>query len=176
MFRTAAAVSVALLLAGGGLRASSDPAASATTPIPVLHIVLFGQPRFVVSDAILGAIRRVAKPKCESLLTYFNDQGGRPLAVNLASSGRTAGEFLAQLRFAEGAGMRQCENERVVAATKPGSHVVFICSQRFEREYRPDILGGEMIIVHELLHSLGLGENPPTSLEITAAVTARCGD
>jgi hypothetical protein len=29
-------------------------------------------------------------------------------------------------------------------------------------------------VVHELLHSLGLGENPPTSREITAQVLKRC--
>jgi hypothetical protein len=32
-----------------------------------------------------------------------------------------------------------------------------------------------MILIHEWLHTLRLGENPPTSLEITAQVTERCG-
>lgn len=34
---------------------------------------------------------------------------------------------------------------------------------------------GELVIIHELLHALGLGENPPTSHEIVALVWRRCG-
>ncbi len=30
-------------------------------------------------------------------------------------------------------------------------------------------------LIHEILHTLGLGENPPSSREITARVLARCG-
>jgi len=33
----------------------------------------------------------------------------------------------------------------------------------------------EAVIIHETLHSLGLGENPPTSDEITRRVFSRCG-
>jgi len=31
-------------------------------------------------------------------------------------------------------------------------------------------------MIHEALHTLGLGENPPTSAEITERVLARCGN
>jgi hypothetical protein len=30
------------------------------------------------------------------------------------------------------------------------------------------------VIIHEMLHSLGLGENPPSSKEITLRVMQRC--
>jgi hypothetical protein len=30
------------------------------------------------------------------------------------------------------------------------------------------------MVIHEMLHTLGLGENPPTTLEITERVRARC--
>jgi hypothetical protein len=30
-------------------------------------------------------------------------------------------------------------------------------------------------VIHEVLHSLGLGENPPSSDHITERVRARCG-
>ena len=33
----------------------------------------------------------------------------------------------------------------------------------------------EITIIHEMLHSLGLGENPPESVAITAQVLKRCG-
>ena len=32
----------------------------------------------------------------------------------------------------------------------------------------------EAVLIHELLHSLGLGENPPDSAAITDRVMARC--
>ena len=32
----------------------------------------------------------------------------------------------------------------------------------------------QAIVIHEVLHTLGLGENPPSSTEITARVLARC--
>jgi len=31
------------------------------------------------------------------------------------------------------------------------------------------------VVIHEMLHALGLGENPPTSEEITRQVVKRCG-
>jgi hypothetical protein len=33
----------------------------------------------------------------------------------------------------------------------------------------------EIIVIHEFLHTLGLGENPPTSQAITQRVAIRCG-
>ena len=33
----------------------------------------------------------------------------------------------------------------------------------------------EIIVLHEALHTLGLGENPPLSAVITDRVAARCG-
>jgi hypothetical protein len=32
-----------------------------------------------------------------------------------------------------------------------------------------------VLLIHELLHAIGLGENPPASEAITARVVARCG-
>jgi len=32
----------------------------------------------------------------------------------------------------------------------------------------------ESLVIHEVLHTLGLGENPPASVEITRRVEARC--
>lgn len=174
--RLGAAAAVAVMCAGAGTRAASDPSVTSFNAIPTLHVVLFGQSRYLVSDAILGAIRRLAEPRCGSLLTYFRDEQGRMLADNLEKSGRSARDYLSDLRFAEGTGMEQCDVGHIVAATQPGSHVVFICSLQFERQFRPDPHSAQMIVIHEFLHSLGLGENPPTSKQITETVTARCGD
>ena len=32
----------------------------------------------------------------------------------------------------------------------------------------------EALVIHEMMHTLGLGENPPSSLEINARVLKRC--
>jgi hypothetical protein len=40
--------------------------------------------------------------------------------------------------------------------------------------YRVDSWAAEFIVIHELLHTLGLGENPPTPQDITRRVKARC--
>jgi hypothetical protein len=32
----------------------------------------------------------------------------------------------------------------------------------------------EFMVIHEMLHTLGLGENPPSSFEITEQVRRRC--
>jgi hypothetical protein len=34
----------------------------------------------------------------------------------------------------------------------------------------------EVYVIHEMLHTLGLGENPPSSQEITQAVVKRCAN
>lgn len=49
---------------------------------------------------------------------------------------------------------------------------VYVCSARVATLEVPR---GDIVIIHEMLHSLGLGENPPTSDEITKRVVQRCG-
>jgi hypothetical protein len=49
---------------------------------------------------------------------------------------------------------------------------VFVCIAPFA-EQRPGIR--ENTLIHEMLHSLGLGENPPSSGEINGQVMRRCG-
>jgi hypothetical protein len=50
-----------------------------------------------------------------------------------------------------------------------------VCGRRFAYYFALDRAQGEIIIIHELLHSLGLGENPPSSAAITKMVEQRCG-
>ena len=50
-----------------------------------------------------------------------------------------------------------------------------LCTRQFRLGSPLDGAVGELVIIHELLHALGLGENPPTSHEIVALVWRRCG-
>jgi hypothetical protein len=58
-----------------------------------------------------------------------------------------------------------------MAFTHPGSQVIRVCGRQF-RDRDPE--AAVIIVIHEFLHALGLGENPPTTHEITARVAARC--
>jgi hypothetical protein len=70
--------------------------------------------------------------------------------------------------------MVHCNLGDPYAITQPGSRVVFICPREFiqKREWNP--AEAEALIIHEMLHSLGLEENPPSSVAITADVLDRC--
>jgi hypothetical protein len=47
--------------------------------------------------------------------------------------------------------------------------VIYVSAQRFAKEFQSGATGGQVLIIHELLHSLGLGA------QITDRVRDRCG-
>jgi hypothetical protein len=49
--------------------------------------------------------------------------------------------------------------------------VVFVCGNRFGELER---LRAQRVVIHEMLHTLGLGERPPASGYIDRAVARRC--
>jgi hypothetical protein len=121
--------------------------------------------------ALEGAHARLGRLECQKLFTDFNDQSGRPLQERLDTLGLSGQEFLRYVGFYEGYGQVRCGRPQVVAFTQPGSLAVRVCPQLA----RQDQHTVEMTLIHEMLHSLGLGENPPTTFEITDRVTRRCG-
>ena len=143
---------------------------------PELHIHVFGQPGIVVGEIVRGAIHRLERPECAQIIGELNDDLGRPLAWNLSERNMNPDVYLATLRFLDGDNLEQCMREGIVAMTMPNSRVVWVCGRRFARHFALNHPLGEAIIIHELLHSLGLQENPPTSAEITEIVAQRCGD
>jgi hypothetical protein len=52
--------------------------------------------------------------------------------------------------------------------------LVYVCPARFLDTFRKNPGLAEAYLIHEMLHSLGLGENPPSSREITERVIDRC--
>ena len=129
--------------------------------------------QYCVKQAIEGAARRLRGPECPLVLLDFSTADGRPLGEELAKLGIRPDEYLlTRLWFYEGSRRPFCNPELArEAVTQRGSRVVFICSDRF----MADSYDLEIVIIHEMLHSLGLGENPPSSREITAQVARRCG-
>jgi hypothetical protein len=130
-----------------------------------------------VRRAVDGAGIRLASPRCQEVLTVFRDPSGRTLRENLDASGLDAPDHLLRLFFYSGDGTDACDRPgtRVFAATAPGSRVVFVCLSAFRSRQRRAPVHAEVIIIHEALHSLGLGEDPPSSEEITYRVRVSCG-
>ena len=52
--------------------------------------------------------------------------------------------------------------------------MVYVCGRAFKKLADRNPVMAQAVVIHEALHTLGLGENPPSSTEITARVLARC--
>lgn len=128
-------------------------------------------------SAVAQSAARLQAAGCAAILGDFRDiRTGRLLTERLAETRQNASEYLARwLTFTSGQGLRPCENSERMAFTSPGSRVVFVCHDQFIAMWRKNDGLAANIVIHEALHSLGLGENPPDSKAITAQVQARCG-
>jgi Lysine-specific metallo-endopeptidase len=129
---------------------------------------------FVVRQAVRGAHRRLADPSCQEVFSDFTESSGRRLQEVLDERGETGQSHLQRLYFYDGVDARRCGGPGVLAFTQPGSHVIYVCNRWFREAFATNPSKVEAVIIHESLHTLGLGENPPTSQDITAQVMERC--
>ena len=159
------ALVVALVWAGSG----ADPGAGR------FHLVVNGKAHVIVHAALEGAAQRLSKPDCQRVLDDFQDDRGELLSTVLASKAMTHQEFLSSLFFVDAESDGPCIAHTVVAYTRPRERVIRVCASRFADATLANQKHMEIVIIHELLHALGLGENPPTSAQITAQVMRRCG-
>lgn len=121
--------------------------------------------------AIRGASQRLEQPSCAGVLDEFRTEAGRPLSDVLSSLALSAPDSLSRIIFRDGREATACRTG-IAAFTGPGSRVVFVCGQRFQGIGRSR---AEQVIIHEMLHTLGLGERPPLPGEIDRAIARRCG-
>jgi hypothetical protein len=129
---------------------------------------------FAAADAALAAAEQeLLHPGCDTIFTDFHDPSGAPLRTALERLEVPPGTFLRSLQYVNGEHLPVCQ-PGVLAGTRTGSRVVYLCGSRFASAQRRNPRLGAALILHEALHALGLSENPPTSLEITAGVLARC--
>ena len=131
-----------------------------------------------VRDAVVrsldGAAEWLNAAKCQSLLSEFADQHGRPLHERLAALNMTLATYLGVLIFDDGEARPQCKRSGILAFTAAGSRVVRVCGRAFARAWQREPLEGRALIVHEMLHTLALGENPPERRFITYRVKELC--
>lgn len=125
-----------------------------------------------INSALRGALRKLENPACQQIVDDFTDREGRPLRERLGGS--TPAEYLARLVIRDGEvpkGSHRCASPGASAFTAGGA-AVFVCGSNFHSQPRGL---REDAFIHEMLHTLGLRENPPSSAEITRRVVERCG-
>lgn len=134
-------------------------------------------PRLVIAVrlAIAEAARRLATAECRRVFSDFLAKDGSTMQHNLDVKGENPRGYLRWLIFQNASAEGICRRPDVVFSTTTGSRIIQVCAKRFvEAQF---LSGGyaATLVIHEELHSLGLGENPPTSRDITLKVIARCG-
>ena len=161
--RCAVLLPVVFVLAG-------PSAAQAVQPDP-RSILVSGPAALDITNALRGALRKLENPACQQLVDDFTREG-RPLRDKLGTL--TPAEYLARLLIHDGEipkGSHRCASPGAAAFTAGGA-AVFVCGTNFQtrgRTFR------ENALIHEMLHTLGLRENPPSSAEISRRVAERCG-
>ena len=159
-----AALASAILLAA--------TAASAAAPLS-----LTGWDARAVESARTGALKRLESEECRKVFTDFTDAQGRTLQQNLEEWTAAPAEYIGLIPFVDGSSQALCRKTKTALVASPGVRRVFVCKTFADVQLRqPGV--AESMVIHEILHTLGLGEAPQpgalTSIEITQRVEARC--
>ena len=163
---------------GGSASPRESPSASpldAEGDWPNIHIKDV-YTRDAARRALRSASQWLARPKCQTLFDEFKDARDLPLAAKLGELHASPEQYLRMVLFLDGAQKSTCQIRGILAFTAPGSRVVYLCGREFERGWRRDSREVQATIIHELLHSLGLQENPPSPRHITDRVQRLCWD
>jgi hypothetical protein len=126
-----------------------------------------------VRRSVHGAARRLTEPSCEAVLADFRDTSGRGLRVGLGETGLDAPSYARMVLFYDGSNHEPCRRPGILAFTAPGRRVVRVCPSLGRLAVAEPGLA-ESVVIHEILHTLGLAENPPSSDQITRGVERRC--
>jgi len=126
-----------------------------------------------VERAREGAARRLEDAECRRVFSDFHDAQGRTIERNLEAWAVGPAEYLRIVPFVDGSGESLCSRSKVMLVSTPNVPRVIVCPG-FARVQRDQPGIAESLVIHEVLHTLGLGENPPSSAEITRRVEARC--
>jgi hypothetical protein len=137
----------------------------------ILRLSPFGQA--ALRRAIDLALAKLAAPECSRVYEDFTLQNGVTPRRILDGLGMTASELLESLVFIDGGWDGVCRRGRAALTTTPGSRVIHVCPGFPQLQLR-DPERSAYLIIHESLHALGLGEDPPSSSEITQRVARRC--
>ena len=157
------ALALTLSLAGAAARPASLEKA----------LVLAGMEGRALDRARAHAVALLENDECRQVFSNFRDAEGQTLQEKLDALGLTPPEYLGTVHFLNGELQPLCRRSTVQMTTSGKSRYVYVCPhfQQFQ-DRRPEL--APALVIHETLHTLGLGENPPTSMEITGRILARC--
>jgi hypothetical protein len=159
--------------AGAIALAASLAAATAWPASLEKALVLAGMEGRALDRARSRALALLEKDECRQVFSDFRDREGRTLQEKLDALGQTPAEYLETVHFLNGELQPLCRRSTVQMTTSGKSRYVYVCPGFREfQDRRPELTPA--IVIHETLHTLGLGENPPKSMEITSRVVARC--
>lgn len=135
---------------------------------------LTGWDAAAVERAVSGAARRLADERCQKVFDEFEDGDGQPLRSTLDKWNMPPADYLRLIPFLDGSRRPLCRRGDVAFVTDVGVRRIYVCGRVFSAQQLREPGVAESMVIHEVLHTLGLGENPPTSIEITRRVDARC--
>jgi len=165
-----------LWLVPAAVLAAAAREAGSPAPTPIYAIRIAHEATAGTLERVLdGARERLGEPRCQQVLDDFSDAQGRSLRLRLLNAGRSPESYLELILFYDGRRQPRCAQKGVLAVTHVGSRAVYICPEELRARARRNPAWAEATLIHEALHTLGLGENPPSSQEITSQVLRRCG-
>ena len=136
-------------------------------------LVLSGMEGRALERARARAVALLERDECRKVFSDFTDAEGRTLQEKLDALGQTPAEYLGAVHFLNGEVQPLCRRSTVQMVTTGKSLYVYVCPQFLQfQERRPEL--APVLVIHEALHTLGLGENPPTPMEITSRIYGRC--
>jgi len=149
--------------------------ASVMAELNTWHLIRIPDPvaRAAAIAGLESAAVRLIDDDCRKVLTDFENRSGLTLASHLSALEVDIQTYVRMLTFIDDSRHGMCEKGGLFF-TSPGSRVVRVCVEQLKQmRSRPHHL--EALFIHEVLHTLGLEESPPSSEAITARVIARCG-
>jgi hypothetical protein len=130
--------------------------------------------RYATRRALDDAARWLSGPQCARLFSEFQDTDGHPLDARLRQLQSTPADYLHLIYFLDGERHPTCQRHGILAFTEVGSRVVYVCGRDFTRAWNRAPREIVATLIHEMLHSLGLGESPPTPRDISDRVQKLC--
>ena len=137
---------------------------------PTLTLSLTFPDRLAVRLGLQLALDSLDRPGCADIYEEFELRDGCTPQCELDRRRIGPKELLKTLVFADGSRDPFCHNGRAFLTTTPGRFLIHVCPGFAQLQSRLRA----SLILHESLHALGLGENPPSSKEITNRVERRC--
>jgi hypothetical protein len=120
------------------------------------------------------AVERLGTEACRAMFEELHDFTGRPAARRLADGERSPSSHFVRLRFVERRDGPCAQGGRVAAWSSPGDPLVRVCPRVFAAVAGQDRGEAAAILIHEALHTLGVGEDAAKQ-PLTDYVRSHCG-